>query len=104
MQITFQLKELFAVELEKHKPANYSEEIEILVPVLAAMETEGIRRPLEKYVKCRKKSILSNKIYETAGEKFNLSSPNNWETFFDKLNRRNKAKLKENQDRTICYR
>jgi DNA polymerase-1 len=39
----FQLKELFAVELEKTQTSKLFEDIEIpLVPVLAAMETEGI--------------------------------------------------------------
>jgi DNA polymerase-1 len=46
------------------------------------METEGINLdvPFLKacQTKCRKKSTLSNKkIYETAGEKFNLASQNN---------------------------
>jgi DNA polymerase-1 len=41
--VTFQLKELFAVELEKTQTNKLFEDIEIpLVPVLAAMETEGI--------------------------------------------------------------
>jgi DNA polymerase-1 len=81
--VTFQLKELFAVELEKTQTNKLFEDIEIpLVPVLAAMETEGINLDVLSLKACRrnaeKKSTLSNKkIYEIAGEKFNLASQNN---------------------------
>lgn len=90
--VTFQLKELFAVELEKTKTQKLFDEIEIpLVPVLAAMESEGIKLdvPFLKKMSVEMASeskALEQKIYETAGEKFNLASPKQLgDILFDKL-------------------
>jgi DNA polymerase-1 len=90
--VTFQLKELFAVELEKTQTSKLFEDIEIpLVPVLAAMETEGINLDvsfLKNMSGEMQKEIdtFEQKIYETAGEKFNLASPKQLgDILFDKL-------------------
>jgi DNA polymerase-1 len=90
--VTFQLKELFAVELEKTQTNKLFEDIEIpLVPVLAAMETEGINLDvtfLKSMSSEMQKEIdtFEQKIYETAGEKFNLASPKQLgDILFDKL-------------------
>ena len=90
--VTFQLKELFAVELEKTQTNKLFEEIEIpLVPVLAAMETEGINLdvPFLKSMSSEMQKEIDTfeqKIYETAGEKFNLASPKQLgDILFDKL-------------------
>jgi len=90
--VTFQLKELFAVELQKTETQKLFDEIEIpLVPVLAAMETEGIKLdvPFLKSMSVEmaaESKALEQKIYETAGEKFNLASPKQLgDILFDKL-------------------
>ncbi|WP_278034762.1 DNA polymerase I [Flavobacterium nitratireducens] len=90
--VTFQLKELFATELEKTATQKLFDEIEIpLVPVLAAMETEGIKLDVpflkEMSVEMQKEiNAFEQKIYEKAGEKFNLASPKQLgDILFDKL-------------------
>ena len=90
--VTFQLKELFAVELEKTETQKLFDEIEIpLVPVLAAMETEGINLdvPFLKAMSTEmaaESNALEQKIYEVAGEKFNLASPKQLgDILFEKL-------------------
>ena len=90
--ITLQLKEVFSPILDKAETKKLFEEIEIpLIPVLAAMEMEGINLD-ENYLKkmsvemAKESSELEQKIYETAGEKFNLASPKQLgEVLFDKL-------------------
>ncbi|MBF4493886.1 DNA polymerase I [Flavobacterium sp. MR2016-29] len=90
--VTFQLKEIFTAELDKTETKKLFDEIEIpLVSVLADMETEGIRLDVEflsamsKEMEVEIKS-LEQKIYETAGEKFNLASPKQLgDILFDKL-------------------
>ncbi|WP_456313029.1 DNA polymerase I [Pseudomonas shirazensis] len=90
--ITLQLKELFTAELDKTQTKKLFDEIEIpLVSVLADMETEGIRLDTEflsimsKEMEIEIKS-LEEKIYETAGEKFNLASPKQLgDVLFDKM-------------------
>ncbi|MCG9791555.1 DNA polymerase I [Flavobacterium algicola] len=90
--ITFQLKEFFAVELQKAETQKLFDEIEIpLVPVLAAMETEGINLDVA-FLKTMSTQMaiesdaLEKKIYETAGETFNLASPKQLgDVLFDKL-------------------
>jgi len=79
--ITLQLKEIFTTELDKTETKKLFDEIEIpLVSVLAAMETEGIRLDVD-FLKGMSSEMdveiksLEQKIYETAGEKFNLASP-----------------------------
>ncbi|MEO5776415.1 MAG: DNA polymerase I [Flavobacterium sp.] len=90
--ITLQLKEVFSPILDKAETKKLFEEIEIpLIPVLAAMEMEGINLD-EDYLKKMsvemQKDILlfEQKIYETAGEKFNLASPKQLgDILFDKM-------------------
>jgi DNA polymerase-1 len=90
--ITFQLKEVFSPILDKAETKKLFEEIEIpLIPVLAAMEMEGINLDadfLKSMATDMQKEIadFEQKIYETAGEKFNLASPKQLgEILFDKL-------------------
>ncbi|AWI25369.1 DNA polymerase I [Flavobacterium pallidum] len=90
--VTFQLKEHFAPVLDKTETRKLFEELEIpLVPVLAAMETEGVRLDTD-FLKAMSVEmdndikIFENRIYETAGEKFNLASPKQLgEVLFDKM-------------------
>ncbi|MBF4506845.1 DNA polymerase I [Flavobacterium sp. JLP] len=90
--VTFQLKEIFTAELDKTETKKLFDEIEIpLVSVLADMETEGIRLDVE-FLSAMSKEMdveiksLEQKIYETAGEKFNLASPKQLgDILFDKL-------------------
>ena len=90
--ITFQLKQNFSPILDKAETKKLFEEIEIpLIPVLAAMELEGINLDVpflqSMSVEMAKESdALELKIYETAGEKFNLASPKQLgDILFDKL-------------------
>lgn len=90
--ITFQLKELFAVELDKTETKKLFEDIEIpLVKVLADMEKEGIRLDTE-FLNSLSHDLdndikkLEETIYEVAGEHFNLASPKQLgDILFDKL-------------------
>ena len=90
--ITLQLKEVFSPILDKAETKKLFEEIEIpLIPVLAAMEMEGINLD-EDFLKSMsitmQKDIneFEQKIYETAGEKFNLASPKQLgDILFDKM-------------------
>mgnify|MGYP003541895822 CR=1 FL=1 len=90
--VTYQLKQHFGPILDKAETKKLFDEIEIpLVPVLAAMELEGINLDVpflkEMSVEMAKESAaLEQKIYETAGEKFNLASPKQLgDILFDKL-------------------
>jgi len=90
--ITLQLKQHFQPILEKVGTKKLFDEIEIpLVPVLAAMELEGINLDVpflkEMSIEMAKESgALEQKIYETAGEKFNLASPKQLgDILFDKM-------------------
>jgi len=90
--VTLQLKEHFQPILEKVGTKKLFDEIEIpLVPVLATMEREGINLN-EDYLKTmsldmqKEIDLFENKIYEEAGEKFNLASPKQLgDILFDKL-------------------
>lgn len=90
--ITLQLKEVFAPELERTNTKKLFEEIEVpLMPVLAAMEQEGINLDVA-YLKELSAELASDikrleqTIYETAGEPFNLASPKQLgEVLFEKL-------------------
>lgn len=90
--VTFQLKQLFSVELEKTETKKLFEEIEIpLVKVLADMEKEGIRLDTD-FLKSLSHDLdndikkLEAAIYEIAGENFNLASPKQLgDILFDKL-------------------
>ncbi|MDQ5930147.1 MAG: polymerase [Bacteroidota bacterium] len=90
--ITFQLKQNFSPILDKAETKKLFDEIEIpLIPVLAAMELEGINLdvPFLKQMSVEmaaESNALEQKIYETAGEKFNLASPKQLgAVLFDKL-------------------
>lgn len=90
--ITLQLKELFAPQLERTETQKLFDDIEIpLMPVLARMETEGINLdvPYLKELSTELASdakALEQKIYEAAGQTFNLGSPKQLgEILFDKL-------------------
>ncbi len=90
--ITYQLKQNFSPILDQAETKKLFEEIEIpLIPVLAAMEMEGINLdvPFLKSMSVEMASdshALEQKIYETAGEKFNLASPKQLgDVLFDKL-------------------
>ncbi|MXN92839.1 DNA polymerase I [Flavobacterium sp. Sd200] len=90
--ITLQLKELFAPELERTGTQKLFDDIEIpLMPVLASMEREGINLDIA-YLKelsaelAADAKALEQRIYETAGQSFNLGSPKQLgEILFDKL-------------------
>jgi len=90
--ITLQLKEIFAPMLDETDTRKLFDEIEIpLMPVLAVMEQEGINLDVA-YLKELSADLsadikrLEQKIYETAGEPFNLASPKQLgEVLFDKL-------------------
>ena len=90
--ITYQLKQNFSPILDKAETKKLFNEIEIpLIPVLAAMELEGINLdvPFLKSMSVEmavESQALEQKIYETAGEKFNLASPKQLgDILFDKL-------------------
>ncbi len=79
--VTFQLKQHFQPILEKVGTKKLFDEIEIpLVQVLADMESEGIKLDVD-FLKGMSKDMdeeikqIEKKIYETAGEQFNLASP-----------------------------
>lgn len=90
--ITLQLREKFAPQLDKTDTRKLFDEIEIpLMPVLAAMEQEGINLDTD-YLKqlsgelTNDIKILEQKIFEAAGESFNLASPKQLgDILFDKL-------------------
>jgi DNA polymerase-1 len=90
--ITLQLKEVFSPILDKAETKKLFDEIEIpLIKVLADMETEGINLDVpflkEMSVAMNQEiAAFEQKIYETAGEKFNLASPKQLgDVLFDKL-------------------
>ncbi|MCW4468665.1 DNA polymerase I [Flavobacterium sp. MFBS3-15] len=90
--ITLQLKEIFAPKLEQTGTRKLFDEIEVpLMPVLASMETEGINLdvPYLKELSAELSAdtkVLEQKIYEAAGQSFNLGSPKQLgEILFDKL-------------------
>ncbi|SHI82694.1 DNA polymerase I [Aquimarina spongiae] len=79
--ITFQLKEHFAPELNEAKTVSLFEDIEIpLLRVLADMEIEGINLD-KKFLESLSNELdndikaLESKIYTAAGEEFNIASP-----------------------------
>ena len=90
--ITYQLKEVFAPKLEQANTKKLFDHIESpLVSVLADMEAEGIRLDVD-YLKTLSTELsaeanaLQAKIFETAGEEFNIGSPKQLGVIlFDKL-------------------
>ncbi len=90
--VTYQLKQNFSPILDKAETKKLFDEIELpLIPVLAAMEMEGINLDVpflaSMSIEMAKESLaLEQKIYETAGEKFNLASPKQLgDVLFEKL-------------------
>lgn len=90
--ITWQLREKFSPQLDATGTRKLFDEIEVpLVQVLADMEREGVRldtnflKGLSAEMAIEIKEI-EQKIYETAGEKFNLASPKQLgDILFDKM-------------------
>lgn len=90
--VTLQLQQHFAPILEHTGTRELFDKIEMpLVPVLAAMELEGIRLDVH-YLKELEKTLahdiaeIEQKIYETAGKTFNIASPKQLgEVLFDDL-------------------
>jgi DNA polymerase-1 len=90
--VTLQLKAVFSPILDKAETKKLFDEIEIpLIQVLADMESEGINLDvafLKEMSGTMQQDIsaFEQKIYETAGEKFNLASPKQLgDVLFDKL-------------------
>lgn len=90
--ITFQLYEILNKEIEKEKLDRVSFDVDFpLVPVLEDMEHEGIKidkSALESFSKDLEKLIkdYTKKIYKSAGEEFNISSPKQLQVIlFEKL-------------------
>ncbi len=90
--VTLQLKEIFSPKLDAAGTKKLFDEIETpLVSVLADMEMEGVRLDTD-FLKslsgemAEEIKIYEAKIYEAAGEKFNLASPKQLgEILFDKM-------------------
>jgi len=98
--ITLQLKELFAKKLKKQNLESLFETIEMpLVPVLASMETAGIRVDipfLQQYSTVLQKQVenTQKEIFNLANEEFNIASPKQLGTIlFEKLRIIENAKL-----------
>jgi DNA polymerase-1 len=90
--VTLQLKEVFSPKLDETGTKKLFDEIETpLVAVLADMEMEGVRLDTDflKSLSAEMNEdikVLEGKIYEAAGETFNLASPKQLgEILFDKL-------------------
>ena len=97
--ITWQLKEHFEPKIKEQNGQQVFYDIECpLVPVLCAMEMEGINVDvdfLNKYSKELQVELLAQqtKVFELAGEEFNLNSPKQMgEVLFDRLKLDPKAK------------
>ncbi|MEJ2492977.1 MAG: DNA polymerase I [Ignavibacteriaceae bacterium] len=79
--ITYQLYEVLEKEIKKEKLERIAYDVDFpLVPVLEEIEHEGIKidkTTLEKFSKELQKMIddYTKKIYKSAGEEFNISSP-----------------------------
>lgn len=97
--VTLQLMQKFQPIIIQNKLLKLFEEVEMpLIPVLAAMETEGVAIDpvaLGEFSKLLEKEIaeVEQKVYDAAGMKFNVSSPKQLgEVFFDILKIDPKAK------------
>ena len=97
--ITYQLKQKLHKELMDKQVAHLLQRLEVpLVPVLSAMEMEGIRIDdafLSDYSKELEEmsNNLESQIYETSGANFNIASPKQMgEVLFDVLKLDSKAK------------
>ncbi len=97
--ITWQLRHVLEPLLKESGAMKLFEETEMpLVPVLASMETEGVKLDipvLKDYGDLLEKEVrdLEKEIWELAGEEFNISSPKQLgEILFDKLRISDKPK------------
>jgi DNA polymerase I len=97
--VTWQLKQLFEPILNANSEKDLFEKVEMpLVPVLAAMETEGVNIDVNFLKKFSGELEIiakeaEGKVMEIAGVKFNLASPKQLgEILFDKLKIDPKAK------------
>jgi DNA polymerase-1 len=89
---TYRLKQVLRPLLVQQRLLELFDNIEMpLVPVLQEMETNGVKLDLDFLVKMKKQVAtrikeLEKKIYQAAGEKFNVASPKQLkEILFDKL-------------------
>ena len=99
VDITLQLKNKLEPELKKHDCENLFYQIEMpLMPVLAEMEMNGVCLDTESLKETSKvfterMNDLERRIYELAGQQFNIASPKQvGEILFDKLKIVEKAK------------
>ena len=90
--IIYKLKKLLKSDLEKFDQIKLYSKIEIpLLKTLAKMEIEGINLDIKFLKKLSKRTTneldnITEKIYELAGEEFNISSPKQLgEVLFDKM-------------------
>lgn len=90
--VTYQFKNIFLPLLKKSQVENVFEDVENpLVPVLMEMEYEGIRIDTEFLAEYSRvldieAKVHEEKVYESAGVRFNLSSPKQLgEVLFEKL-------------------
>ena len=90
--LTYQLKTLLKSDLETYDQLKLYHDLEIpLLKTLAKMEIEGINLDVKFLKKLSEKTTfelkeITIKIYELAGEEFNISSPKQLgEILFDKL-------------------
>ncbi|MEZ5147451.1 MAG: DNA polymerase I [Bacteroidales bacterium] len=97
--ITLQLRHALEPELKEAGALALFDEMEVpLVPVLAAMESEGVKldiQALRDYSKQLQTEIgeLENEIHKQAGEDFNIASPKQMgEVLFEKMQIVDKAK------------
>ena len=97
--ITFQLKEILAPQIEERQQTKLLEELEIpLIRVLAHIERNGVKvdeNTLNEYSEELGKLSLETekKIYELAGVEFNIASPKQLgDVLFEKMNLDPKAK------------
>ncbi|GAA4344463.1 DNA polymerase I [Flaviaesturariibacter amylovorans] len=97
--VTLQFKGVFEPQLEQYGVRRVFDEVEVpLVPVLRDIEFEGVRVDtgfLREYSKLleQEASTHEEKVYELAGQKFNLGSPKQLgEILFDQMKLDPKAK------------
>jgi len=97
--ITLQLKNCLDEKINENQLQKLLYEVEVpLIPVLAAMEFEGIRIDTESLAELSKEletesRTIEQQVYELAGVKFNLASPKQLgEVLFTKMNLDPKAK------------
>ncbi|MFW5702980.1 MAG: DNA polymerase I [Candidatus Dojkabacteria bacterium] len=92
-EATFLLYEKLMPELEKdEKLLNLYKQIELpLIPILTAMEREGVELDEEKLAEIRKEAVarvekIEKRVFDLAGEEFNIGSPKQvGEILFGKL-------------------